>query len=191
LAIAMAQAGQKTLIIDADLRKPMQHEIFGLDRNSGLTAVLAARASIEEAIHPTPVGNLDILLAGPSTPNPSEMLSSAAFAGILKELATRYDRIVIDSPPVMSVADARIIAALCNVTILVLKSEESTRKVSQHARDGLLSVGAKLLGTVVNGVSRRNGQCGYYAGYGYGYGDHGHHETKVQKVRSERTSSES
>jgi len=191
LAITMAQAGQKTLILDADLRKPMQHEIFGVDCDSGLTDVLASKASLKDAIHSTPVKNLDILTTGPDVPNPSEMLNSTAFTRTLAELAANYDRVIIDSPPVMPVTDARIIAALCNVTVLVLRAEESTRKASQQARDGLLSVGAQLLGAVVNEVSKRNGQYGYYAGYGYGHYGRSRNENKTAKTYSEKTSSES
>jgi capsular exopolysaccharide synthesis family protein len=191
LAITMAQAGQKTLILDADLRKPMQHEIFGLDCDSGLTTVLASKASLKDAIHPTEVKNLDILTTGPNVPNPSELLNSTAFARTLAELAADYDRVIIDSPPVMPVTDARILAALCNVTVLVLRAEESTRKTSQQACDGLLSVGAQLLGTVVNEVSKGNGQYGCYTGYGYGHYSHSRNKNKTAKTYSEKDSPKS
>ena len=190
LAITMAQADQKTLILDADLRKPMQHKIFGLECDGGLTAVLASKASLKDAIHPTPVKNLDILTTGPDVPNPSEMLNSTAFTKTLGELAADYDRVIIDSPPVMPITDARILAALCNVTVLVLRAEESTRKACQQACDGLLSVGAQLLGAVVNEVSKGNGQYSYYTNYGYGHSSRSHNENKTAKTNSEKTSTE-
>ena len=102
------------------------------------------------------------------SPNPSEMLSSQAFAGVLKNLSERYDRIVLDSPPVMAVADARILAALCDVTLLVLRAESSTRRLTEQALDNLLRVGARVLGVVVNDVPRGDDRYGYY-GYPYDY----------------------
>ncbi len=182
LGIAMSQAGQKTLIIDADLRKPMQHAVFKLNREPGLSSVISGRMSLAEAIQPTGVHGLDILLAGPDVPNPSEMLNSNVFRQKLEELAGRYDRIVIDSPPVIPVSDARILAALCDVSLLVLRAESSTRNMSRHACEGLYSVGARLLGVVVNGVHRRKGGYGYYSRYGYSsYGGYGHAGTYGHK----------
>lgn len=182
LGIAMAQAGQKTLIIDADLRKPMQHAVFKLNREPGLSSVISGRMPLAEAIQPTAVHGLDILLAGPDVPNPSEMLNSSVFRKKLEELAGRYDRIVIDSPPVIPVSDARILAALCDVSLLVLRAESSTRNMSRHACEGLYSVGARLLGVVVNGVHRRKGGYGYYSRYGYSsYGGYGHAGTYGHK----------
>jgi capsular exopolysaccharide synthesis family protein len=169
LAIAMAQAGQKTLVLDADFRKPMQHEVFQVKRDAGLTSLLAARLSLQQVIHPTCVKNLDLMTAGPEAPNPSEMLNSSAFAETLDALADRYDRVIIDSPPVMSVTDARILAALCDVTLLVLKADKSTKKISRQACDGLLSVGAHLLGVVVNQASKMSSRYSYYSPCGYGY----------------------
>ncbi|MHC4109456.1 MAG: GumC family protein [Planctomycetota bacterium] len=172
LAIAMAQAGQKVLILDADFRKPMQHRIFDIDRDKGLAGLLAGATTLKEAIQPTQIKGLEVLPCGPDVPNPSEILNSDTFAKILETLSTnKYDRIIIDSPPVMPVTDAQILAAICDITLLILRAEKTTRKFSQQARDGLLSVGAHILGAVVNDVSRKNGHYGYYSGYGYyGYG---------------------
>ncbi len=185
LAIAMAQAGQKTLILDADFRKPMQHNIFEFENNRGLSGVLAGTITLQDAIQAGPLEELDILSCGPEVPNPSEILNSDAFAEILKEqLTERYDRIIIDSPPVGPVADSQILAAICDITLLVLRAEKSTRKHSVAARDVLLSVGGRLLGAVVNDVPRKHGSYGYYSGYGYyrGYGYYGDREKKEAAV---------
>jgi len=168
LAIAMAQAGQTTLLIDADLRKPKQHLIFGADKDRGLSALVAGRLTEEEAIQATEVPGLSILTAGPDVPNPSELLNNQAFGKKLKALAQKYDRIIIDSPPVAPVSDSRILAAICDVTLLVVRANKSTRNVSRHACEGLYSVGARLLGTIVNDVSPGKGYYGY--GYGNSYG---------------------
>jgi capsular exopolysaccharide synthesis family protein len=167
LAIAMAKAGQKTLILDADFRKPMQHTIFKADKDKGLSSVLAGTTTLQEAIQLTEVKDLQLLPCGPEVPNPSEILNSGIFAKTLEHLSKRYDRVIIDSPPVVPVTDAQILAAICNVTLLVLRAEKSTRRISQQARDGLLSVGAHILGAIVNDVSRKGSSYGYYYGYGY------------------------
>ncbi len=103
-------------------------------------------------------------------PNPAEVRNSVAFNETIIELGEKYDRVIIDSPPVGPVADAQILAAGCDITLLVLRAEKSTRRQAQHARDGLLSVGGRLLGAVVNDVQQKRGQYGYYSSYGnYGY----------------------
>jgi capsular exopolysaccharide synthesis family protein len=138
-----------------------------------LGSVLACARTLQEAIQPTGIKGLEVLPCGPDVPYPSEMLNSEIFARTLEQLSKRYDRILVDSPPVMPVADSQILAAICNITLLVLRADKSTRKASQQARDALLSVGARVLGAVVNDVHRRNGHYGYYSGSGYYYHDQG------------------
>ncbi len=179
LAIAMAQAGQKTLIMDCDFRKPMQHRIFEVNHQDiGLSSVLVGAMNLEDAIRPTGIEGLRLLTCGLSVPNPSEILNSERFARILELLSNKYDRIIVDAPPVMPVTDAQILAAICDVTLLVLRADKSTRKTSQQARDGLRSVGANILGALVNDVPKKN-NYGYCTGYGskYGQGD-GRNDTK-------------
>jgi len=186
LAIAMAQAGQKTLILDADFRKPMQHKIFEVNHEDrGLSSVLAGTMTLEQAIWPTEIKGLDLLPCGPDVPNPSEILNSDSFAKLLELLTNKYSRIIVDSPPVMPVTDAQILAAICDITLLVLRAEKSTRKISQQARDGLLSVGARVLGAVVNDVPKK-GHYGYYGGYGYYYGHYGDGRRKKKKAGDRR-----
>jgi capsular exopolysaccharide synthesis family protein len=172
LAIAMAQAGQKTLLIDADLRKPTQHKIFNISNETGLSSIIVRASKPEEAIKPGPVKGLYLLPCGPRVSNPSEILNSESFAFILANLSKCYDRIIIDSPPVMPVADSKVVAARCDITLLVVRAEKTTRKLLQHAKDSLTSVGGHVLGTIVNGVASKHGRYGYgryYGGYGYGY----------------------
>jgi succinoglycan biosynthesis transport protein ExoP len=167
LAIAMAQAGQKTLILEADFRRPMQHRIFSLNHHDrGLSSVLSGDRTLEEAIQPTSVQGLDLLACGPALSNPAETLHSEKFAKLVKLLAKEYDRVIVDSPPVLPVTDAQILASICQVTLLVLRAEKSTRRTSRQARDALLRVGAHVLGVVVNDVPK-NGRYGYYGANGY------------------------
>jgi capsular exopolysaccharide synthesis family protein len=170
----MAQAGNRILLLDADFRKPTQHKIFELDKRIGLSSVLAGEVKLASAIHKTPVSGLDVLPCGPIPANPSEILNSQTFADILEELVGMYDHVLLDSPPIMPVTDARILAASCDATVLALRAERSTRKGAVYARDMLHSVGSQILGVVVNDVPRKKGVYGYYYSYGesyqYGYG---------------------
>ncbi len=179
LAIAMAQAGQKTLIIDADFRRPVQHTIFGIDRQKGLSGVLAQAISLEDAIQDSGIDGLDVLACGPEVPNPSELFSSEAFTVLLKKLAEKYDRIILDSPPVAPVTDSQILSAVCDITLLVLRAEKSTRRHSQQARDGLLAVGGHILGVIVNDISAGLGHYGY-SNYGY-YSNNGYYRNGSAK----------
>lgn len=189
LAITMAQAGQKTLVFDCDLRKPVQHKVFAINNEKGASSVLAGRDTIDEAIQTGPVEGLDILPCGPEVSNPSELLSSKTFAETLKNLSEQYDRIIIDSPPVGPVADSQILAAICDIVVLVLGAEKSTRRHSLQARDNLLSVGAHILGAVVNNVQCKHYRYryGYHLGYGHytGYGYYGNENREEQREYQE------
>jgi succinoglycan biosynthesis transport protein ExoP len=164
LGIAMAQASKRVLIIDADLRAPMQHRLFGLKDRVGLSSVLNGGDTLAQAIQRTEIEGLDVLPCGPAPSNPAELLNSEVFSEHLNELADKYDLVILDSPPVTAVADARILAACADSSLLVLRLETSTRKQTEAARDGLRSVGARLIGVVVNGVSG-GGQFGGASGY--------------------------
>jgi capsular exopolysaccharide synthesis family protein len=170
LAIAMAQTGKRVLLLDADFRRPVQHRVFEARPGFGLSTVLAGREPVEKVIQATPVPGLDLLPVGPIPSNPAEMLNSPTFTEVLEDLSVRYEHVVIDSPAVMAVADARILAAQCSVTVLVLRAGLSTRRAAAAARQALHSVGAHLLGVVINDVPRSRDPYGDYGGYG-GYPD--------------------
>lgn len=166
LAITMAQTGKRVLLVDADLRLPSQHAIFHVSNQSGLTSLIDGRVTLDQAVQGTQIEGLEVLPAGPKPHNPSELLNSGMFTELLEVLSERYDQVIIDSPPVMGVADARIIAASCDVSVLVLRADKSTRRLSELSRDGLLSVGAHLLGLVINDVTAQSGHSYGYYGYG-------------------------
>src|SRR5258706_9725577 len=172
LAIAMAQTGKRVLLVDADFRRPVQHRIFESRPGIGLSTVLAGHEPLDKTIQSTGIAGLDILPAGPQPSNPSEILNSQSFNEVLEELSVRYEHVVVDSPAVMAVADARILAAMCSVTILVLRAQTTTRKAAMHARRALQTVGAVIMGVVVNDVPRardRHGDFGSYSGYRASY----------------------
>lgn len=162
LAIAFAQAGQRTLLMDCDLREPVQHLIFESDASIGLSSVIAGEEKLRDAVRPTRVPGLFLLPCGPVPSNPSEMLAGKRFGQLMKALIASFDRIVIDSPPLMSVADAQIMAASADATLLVLRMNRSARSLGALSIAGLEKVGANVVGAIANDVapSRR---------YGYGY----------------------
>jgi capsular exopolysaccharide synthesis family protein len=151
LAWAMSEAGERVLLIDADFRKPVQHTIFNLgDKAIGLTDVIGGQATLAEAIAPSGINGLDVLPCGTIPISATEIINGEPFADMIDELTHRYDRIVLDSPPAGLVADARILAARADVTLLVVRAEKTTRKQALHALHGLSGVGARLLGVIVN-----------------------------------------
>jgi capsular exopolysaccharide synthesis family protein len=172
LAIAMAQAGRRVLLLDADLRAPMQDLIFSVNGRIGLANVLQGKETLDRAIRHTGIENMDLLCAGAAGRSPAELLNSQRFIELLDELGSRYDHVVIDSPPLLPVTDARVIAASVDATLLVLRAGKSNRKLSELSIEGLLSVGAHLIGVVVNDVQRR-GAYQYDGSYGRRDGDGG------------------
>lgn len=160
LGIAMAQAGRRVCLVDADLRKPSVHDVFGLRTTLGLTTLLSGRSTLDAAVQHTSVGGLDVLPCGPVPANPAEVLNSQEFVDAIEDLADRYDVVLLDSPPVGSAGDARVIAATCDATLLVLTARSARRRQTERARDALRGVGARVIGMVVNDVPRKD--ASYY-----------------------------
>ncbi len=157
LGAMMAQTGKKVLLIDANLREPSLNSLFDLaDVRIGLSNLLNGQAAWEQTIHRTSVDGLDLLPTGPTPRNSSEMLNSPMFSELLEMLAEKYDHVLIDSPAVMGLADARIMSASCDLTLLILRAEKSARKSATAARDALLGVGAHVLGAIINDISPAN-----------------------------------
>ena len=171
LAESLAQSGQRTILLDADMRKPRVEAIFELSREIGLSSVITGRGTLDSAIQKGPVENLDVIACGPIPPNPAELLNSDAFRKLLATLSERYDQVVIDTPPVLMVTDARVVSAITDVTIMVLLAGKSRQRQANHAKEALLSVGGRILGIVVNAVPNR-GRGVYGHEYGYAYGEY-------------------
>ncbi|HEX8911148.1 MAG TPA: polysaccharide biosynthesis tyrosine autokinase, partial [Humisphaera sp.] len=161
LAIAIAQAGKRVCVVDADLRKPTIHDIFSMKTTLGLTTLLGGRSTLDGTIQKTGVAGLDVLPCGPVPANPAEVLNSQEFGATIDELADRYDMVLLDSPPVGAASDARVIAASCDATLLVLTAQKANRRGTEQARDALQGVGARIIGLVVNDVPGKSG-----GGYG-------------------------
>ncbi|HVK44393.1 MAG TPA: polysaccharide biosynthesis tyrosine autokinase [Micropruina sp.] len=168
IAIASAEAGRRTLLLEGDLRRPKFADYLDLEGEVGLTTVLIGEAELADAIQPWGRSGLDVITSGSLPPNPAELLQSKAMAAVMAELRRRYDVIIVDAPPILPVTDAALIAAQTSGAILVLRHGRTTRDQAAGARQRLDSVGAQVLGTVFNFVPQR-AISSYGYGYGYGY----------------------
>jgi receptor protein-tyrosine kinase len=166
LAIVLAEAGHKTLLIDADFRRPSQHRIFGRIRNVGLSNLILQDATENEAITAVEgVPYLWLLTSGPTPPNPSELLGSARMLELVAKLRNYFTYVIVDTPPVNAVTDASILAAAANGTLLVVEQGRTTFPNLQHAKQMLDRVGAHTLGVVMNKVRPSSGSYAYAYGY--------------------------
>jgi capsular exopolysaccharide synthesis family protein len=170
LAVTMAQAGGRVLLIDVDLRRPRVHRSFGLKSDKGISSVMAGNVELNDAICKSEVPNLDILPCGPLPPNPAELLHTEGFRQILAQCRSKYDRVILDSPPIGPVTDPAIIGGITDGVVLVLRAGHTTREATHFARRQLGDAGARILGLVINQTDRKGSRYGY--GYGY-YGAYG------------------
>lgn len=173
-AISLSQTGASVLIVDADLRRPRVHRVFGLKNNAGLSNYLAGDGDLASLIQ-VAIPNLYVLPVGPLPPNPAELLGSAKMKNLVEVLSTNFDYLVIDSPPVSSFADSLILSALVEGVIIVVKGGTTAREMAQRTKAHLQSVGAKILGVVINQVKLQPHDyyyySTYYSRYYYGNGD--------------------
>lgn len=173
-AISLAQTGSAVLIVDADLRRPRVHKIFGLKNNAGLCNYLAGDCDLASLIQ-IAMPNLYVLPVGPLPPNPAELLGSTKMRNVVETLAANFDYVIIDSPPVSSFADSLILSALVEGVIIVIRSGFTPREMAQRTKAHLQSVGAKILGVVVNQIKLQPHDyyyySTYYSRYYYGSGD--------------------
>lgn len=162
LAVTFAQAGVRVVLIDADLRRPTVHETFGLDNTTGLTSVLYSQKELQwgEVLQQGPVPRLQILTAGPLPPNPAELLSSRRMHRIMEHLRGWAELVIVDSPPLLPVADPVVLALMTDSVILVTDVERSSMHAMQRAKEALAAVGASISGIVLNKVPR--GKSSYY-----------------------------
>lgn len=164
LALSFANAGKATVLVDADMRRPVQSVLFGLPNVYGLSAVLAGACTLNEALQSVPrAKNLWVLPAGPTPPNPAELLGSRRAQELFAGLATEYEVVIYDTPPPVMVADPLVLAPQVDGVILVVSAENSDYVQSQKAKEALERVGARILGVILNDVPLK--QMGYYARY--------------------------
>ncbi|WP_168121094.1 CpsD/CapB family tyrosine-protein kinase [Paenibacillus sp. HB172176] len=154
MAVAFAQTNKKVLLIDADLRKPSQHHLFGTSNRNGLTTALFNQKGLQDVVQHTITDNLFIIHAGPTPPNPSELLSSEPMLELIEEARRKYDVVIIDTPPILSVTDAQIVATKCDGVVLVIDSGQVSKELVLKSKASLEHVKAKLLGVVLNNMNR-------------------------------------
>jgi non-specific protein-tyrosine kinase len=195
LAAVIAQAGHRVLIMDADLRRPMVHKIFGIDNRIGLTDFFRTLRSsdfnqqvdilLDQLARPSLQEGLWVLTSGPIPPNPSELLGSNTFQVLIKSLKERFDYLILDSPPVMVVTDAVVLSTLVNGSILVVDAETTQKNQLKQAAERLKEVNANILGVVVNRISAKTDGFQSYYVYSqyrkYGTGPYGYAESEPSK----------
>lgn len=164
LAIAVAREGMRVLLIDADLRRPSMHRLFGVARSPGLAQVLAETASLEAVTRETSISGLSLLPCGSLPGNPTELVRGVRIRQLLERIGSSYDFVIIDTPPVLPVADASIIAAVSDGVLMVVRAGKTERAETQEACGRLTAVGANVVGTVLNDPSGRNVRPYTYSG---------------------------
>lgn len=172
LAITCAQAGQKVLLIDADMRRGYLHRYFRKRNQEGLSNYLAGQINLKDAIFQSDIEGVDAITRGKTPPNPAELLEHQRLDDLIAECNAKYDVIIFDTPPMLAVTDASIVAQKVGNTLLVCRFEKTSKREIEHAAERLVRNGVRVTGAVLNGVKKRlsnyYGYGGYY-GYGYGY----------------------
>lgn len=183
LAIALADAGQRVALVDADLRKPKVAEYLGIEGGVGLTDVLIGRSTVNEVMLPWGGRSLYVLAAGKIPPNPSELLGSQQMNHLLAMLERDFDVVLFDAPPLLPVTDAAVLARVTSGALMVVSAGRTSKHQLAGATEALSGVGAKLAGFVMSMVPTR-GPDSYYSAYGYGYGSgYGYREDKPNRLR--------
>jgi len=169
LAYTFAQGGYNTLIVDADLRRPAQHRLFGISNEVGLSNLLMGEVELEEVVHQTPVDNLFLLPSGPLPMDAVGILNSQRMVDFMDDAKSRFDAIFFDSPPILGVSDASVLASAVDLTIVVVQHRRFPRAMLQRVKNAITNVGGNLLGVVLNNVDTRHDQYyEYYTSY-YNY----------------------
>lgn len=174
IGIAMAQSGNRVLLVDTDMRRPRLHKAFGVPNDLGVSSLVVGQGEVDSAIKSTDVPNLFVLPCGPVPPNPAELLHTKAFSDMLGSVAKRFDRVVLDSPPINAVADAIVLSTQVDGVLVVLKAGTTSKTLARRAVRSLNDVQAVTFGAVLNSVDLSDPKYGdeyyEYRHYGYTYG---------------------
>lgn len=181
LAITMAQMGSKTLLVDTDLRRPVIHSVFNLNKDRGITNFLLGKMSFGEIVKPTMVDNLSVVTSGPLPPNPSELLASEEMDEFIEQARSHFDVVLFDSPPVIAVTDAAILSTKVDGLILVVKAHQTQKTAIARAKNLLDNVKANVVGCLLNSVNVERAYGSYYHYYYYHYYSYYGHDLKRRK----------
>lgn len=165
LAIVIAGSESSVLLIDCDLRRPMLHEIFGLKNTKGLSTFIAGASDMNNIIQDVPVKNLSVITSGPTPPNPSELLISKKLKDFIHELKNKFDFVIIDTPPVMSVSDTLIVSKIVDASLIVTRFGKTTYEMMSHGLKSMADIESKVIGTVINAVDEKKSGYHYYYHY--------------------------
>ena len=163
LAVVSAQAGRKVVLVDADLRRPTLHQVFGLDNESGLTTVMMDETALASPpLQDSGIEDLAVLTSGPLPPNPAELMGSRRMEEVIAALAEQADQVFFDTPPVVAVTDAAVLATKVDGVLLVISAGKTRRDSARTAVQRLEQINARLVGMVLTGVQMGAGFQGYY-----------------------------
>lgn len=168
IAYIFARIGRKVVLVDMDLRRPTLHRYVGSNK-LGVSSLLTSQNTLDEVLQPTELTNLSAITSGPIPPNPTELLNSPGLLAMLEELKGRFDLVILDSPPVLGLADAPIISALADGVLIVVQSERCRRRALRTSLQRLAAVRANILGATLTmfDVSKVSNQYSEYYGYNY------------------------
>lgn len=163
LAVVSAQAGRKVVLVDADLRRPTLHEVFGLGNEAGLTTVMVDETALASPpLQDTGIEGLSVLTSGSLPPNPAELMGSHRMEEVIAVLADQADQVFFDTPPVVAVTDAAVLATKVDGVLLVISAGQTRREYARTAVQRLEQINARLVGTVLTNVQMGAGFKGYY-----------------------------
>lgn len=186
LAYVCAQSGYTTLIIDADLRRPRMHTFFDVANNTGLSTYLTSQMPLEEAVMQTPVPNLYFMPSGIMPADSAGLLNTKRFTDLLADVKSRFDLVIIDSPPILGVSDASVLAAEVDATIIVVQHRKLPRHMLLRVKQAVDNVGGNVIGVVLNNVDiSSDSSYGYYTGY-YSYYNKPQHVSKKDSSHKSR-----
>jgi succinoglycan biosynthesis transport protein ExoP len=182
LGVAMAQSGNRVLLLDTDMRRPRLHKAFGVPNDVGISSLVVGEGTLDKAVKSTEVPNLFVLPCGPIPPNPAELLHTQAFAELLKAAGEKFDRIILDSPPLNAVSDSAVLATQCDGVVLVLRAGKTNRESARRALRSLADVQATMYGAILNDLDVMDARYrDTYLGY---RGYYGHYEEPKDGVAS-------
>ncbi|HTJ44213.1 MAG TPA: polysaccharide biosynthesis tyrosine autokinase [Kofleriaceae bacterium] len=169
LGTTMAQSGQRVLLVDTDMRRPRLHRSMGVSREKGLSNLIVGEEAFEDVIKSTEIPNLYVLPCGPTPPNPAELLMTKRFAHVLEELKARFDRVILDSPPLQGLTDAVVLSKQTDGALLVVRAGKTLRDEVRRAAREIRSVDGPITGVILNEFDMEDRRYGYYYRYRYNY----------------------
>jgi len=183
LAVTMAQAGNRVLIVDCDMRRPRLHRVFNVPRDRGISNILVGNCTIDEAVIHSAIPGIDIIPSGPVSPNPSEMLGSQNMTRFIQSVRDSYELVILDSPPITAVTDTVILSRFADGVLIVIRAGETHREIIKNGIGLLKAANARILGAVLNGVEMGRDSYYYYQYYYYYYGEDGDRHKKIHRKK--------